>query len=174
MCRFRPDLIDYTAVRDLSVAERNEIAFRILETEYQLPRVMSGEKTVELGKADTRLWLHYLNQVRELFRGEVPYLKHPKMDITELREKYRLNNAHAQPDFSKLLQFSTKPKYPKAKSPIEDMVDIPQVVQRRSVLDEERVKRVRRHEPLAAGSAAAGNSPQQGTSVTELKRYQKC
>ncbi|XP_012156083.1 F-actin-monooxygenase Mical isoform X10 [Ceratitis capitata] len=164
--RFRPDLIDYTAVRDLSVAERNEIAFRILETEYQLPRVMSGEKTVELGKADTRLWLHYLNQVRELFRGEVPYLKHPKMDITELREKYRLNNAHAQPDFSKLLQFSTKPKYPKAKSPIEDMVDIPQVVQRRSVLDEERVKRVRRHEPLAAGSAAAGNSPQQGQTDT--------
>lgn len=117
---------------------------------------MSGEKSVDLEKVDTRHWLHYLNQVREVFRGEVPYLKHPKMDISELREKYRINNAHAQPDFSKLLQLSTKPKYPKTKSPIEDMVDVPQVVQRRSVLDEERVKRVRRNEPAAA------NSPQQG------------
>ncbi|XP_029405907.2 F-actin-monooxygenase Mical isoform X5 [Bactrocera dorsalis] len=163
--RFRPDLIDYSATRDLTLAERNEVAFRILEAEYQLPRIMSGEKSVDLEKVDTRHWLHYLNQVREVFRGEVPYLKHPKMDISELREKYRLNNAHAQPDFSKLLQLSTKPKYPKAKSPIEDMVDVPQVVQRRSVLDEERVKRVRRHEPAAGGPAAA-SSPQQGQTDT--------
>nr|XP_036225110.1 F-actin-monooxygenase Mical isoform X15 [Bactrocera oleae] len=158
--RFRPDLIDYSATRDLTLAERNEVAFRILEAEYQLPRIMSGEKSVDLEKVDTRHWLHYLNQVREVFRGEVPYLKHPKMDISELREKYRINNAHAQPDFSKLLQLSTKPKYPKTKSPIEDMVDVPQVVQRRSVLDEERVKRVRRNEPAAA------NSPQQGQNDT--------
>ncbi|XP_011194493.2 F-actin-monooxygenase Mical isoform X6 [Zeugodacus cucurbitae] len=164
--RFRPDLIDYSATRDLTLAERNEVAFRILEAEYQLPRIMSGEKSVELEKVDTRHWLHYLNQVREVFRGEVPYLKHPKMDITELREKYRLNNAHAQPDFSKLLQLSTKPKYPKAKSPIQDMVDVPQVVQRRSVLDEERVKRVRRHEPAAGSPAGAGSSPQQGQADT--------
>ncbi|XP_018798738.1 PREDICTED: protein-methionine sulfoxide oxidase Mical isoform X4 [Bactrocera latifrons] len=163
--RFRPDLIDYSATRDLTLAERNEVAFRILEAEYQLPRIMSGEKSVDLEKVDTRHWLHYLNQVREVFRGEVPYLKHPKMDISELREKYRLNNAHAQPDFSKLLQLSTKPKYPKAKSPIEDMVDVPQIVQRRSVLDEERVKRVRRHEPAAGGPAAA-SSPQQGQTDT--------
>ncbi|XP_036324802.1 F-actin-monooxygenase Mical [Rhagoletis pomonella] len=164
--RFRPDLIDYTATRDLTSAERNELAFRILEAEYQLPRIMNGEKSVELEKVDTRLWLHYLNQVREVFRGEVPHLKHPKMDITELREKYRLNNAHAQPDFSKLLQLSTKPKYPKAKSPIEDMVDVPQVVQRRSVLDEERVKRMRRHEPANVSPAAAGILPQQGQTDT--------
>ncbi|XP_054725581.1 F-actin-monooxygenase Mical isoform X6 [Anastrepha obliqua] len=164
--RFRPDLIDYAATRDLTSAERNELAFRILEAEYQIPRIMTGERSMDLEKVDTRLWLHYLNQVREVFRGEVPYLKHPKMDITELREKYRLNNAHAQPDFSKLLQLSTKPKYPKAKSPIEDMVDVPQVVQRRSVLDEERVKRIRRHEPGAGGQTAAGNSPLQGQTDT--------
>ncbi|XP_053945581.1 F-actin-monooxygenase Mical isoform X3 [Anastrepha ludens] len=164
--RFRPDLIDYAATRDLTSAERNSLAFRILEAEYQTPRIMTGEKSMDLEKVDTRLWLHYLNQVREVFRGEVPYLKHPKMDITELREKYRLNNAHAQPDFSKLLQLSTKPKYPKAKSPIEDMVDVPQVVQRRSVLDEERVKRIRRHEPGAGGQTAAGNSPLQGQTDT--------
>lgn len=164
---YRPDLIDYAATKDMSPLECNELAFAVLERELHIDRVMSAKQSLELSDVESRIWLNYLDQICDLFRGEIPHIKHPKMDFSDLRQKYRINHTHAPPDFSKLLQTKAK-----AKSPMQDAVDVPTTVQRRSVLEEERAKRQRRHEQLlnsggvAAGSAAASsagsNNLQQG------------
>ncbi|XP_043863891.1 F-actin-monooxygenase Mical isoform X7 [Drosophila mojavensis] len=157
--RYRPDLIDYAATKDMSPLECNELAFAVLERELHIDRVMSAKQSLELSDVESRIWLNYLDQICDLFRGEIPHIKHPKMDFSDLRQKYRINHTHAPPDFSKLLQTKAK-----AKSPMQDAVDVPTTVQRRSVLEEERAKRQRRHEQLlnsggvAAGSAAASSA----------------
>ncbi|KAM7360809.1 molecule interacting with CasL isoform 2-T2 [Cochliomyia hominivorax] len=167
--RYRPDLVDFNAVKDLSPMEQNDLAFKILDKELHIPRIMSGKDSLQLSNVESKVWLNYLEQICEVFRGEIPHVKHPKIDFSDLREKYKSNNAHAQPDFSKLLQISTKQK---AKSPIqEDLVDVPQVVQRRSVLDEEKIKRQRRYEQQFVGNAAgAGNAAQTDTPRRAKKR----
>ncbi|XP_023034623.1 F-actin-monooxygenase Mical isoform X1 [Drosophila willistoni] len=160
--RYRPDLIDYAATKDMTPMESNELAFAVLDRELHIDRIMSAKQSIELTEIESSKWLNYLDQICEVFRGEIPHIKHPKMDFSDLRQKYRMNHTHAQPDFSKLLQ--TKPK---AKSPMQDAVDIPTTVQRRSVLDDERAKRQRRHEQLlnsgnataASGGAGGGGSP---------------
>jgi len=161
----------------MSPLECNELAFAVLERELHIDRIMNAKQSLELTDVESRIWLHYLDQICELFRGEIPHIKHPKMDFSDLRQKYRINHTHAPPDFSKLLQ--TKPK---AKSPMQDAVDVPTTVQRRSVLEEERAKRQRRHEQLlnsngvapagsAAASSAGSNNLQQGVlKITIIKR----
>ncbi|KQS39358.1 uncharacterized protein Dere_GG17310, isoform H [Drosophila erecta] len=164
--RYRPDLIDYAATKDMNPVECNELSFAVLERELHIDRVMSAKQSLDLSEVESRIWLNYLDQICDLFRGEIPHIKHPKMDFSDLRQKYRINHTHAQPDFSKLL--ATKPK---AKSPMQDAVDIPTTVQRRSVLEEERAKRQRRHEQLlnigggAAGSAAGVAGSGTGTTT---------
>ncbi|XP_055902550.1 F-actin-monooxygenase Mical isoform X3 [Eupeodes corollae] len=137
--RYRPDLVDFNSIKELSAAESNELAFKILDKELKISKVMSGKDSIELDKIDSKIWLNYLEQICEVFRGEIPHVKHPKLDVSELREKNR-NNV---PDFSRLLQMSSR----KAKSPMQDVADLPHTTQRRSVLDEEKVKRQRKHEP---------------------------
>ncbi|XP_032595834.1 F-actin-monooxygenase Mical isoform X6 [Drosophila grimshawi] len=175
--RYRPDLIDYAATKDMSPLECNELAFAVLERELHIDRIMTAKQSMDLNEVESRVWLNYMDQICEQFRGEIPHIKHPKMDFSDLRQKYRINHTHAPPDFSKLLQ--TKPK---AKSPMQDAVDVPTTVQRRSVLEEERAKRQRRHEQLlnsgggnlaansataaAASGAASSNNVQQAQSDT--------
>ncbi|XP_026850599.1 F-actin-monooxygenase Mical isoform X1 [Drosophila persimilis] len=153
--RYRPDLIEFAVTKDMSPLECNELAFAVLERELGVKRIMSAKQSLELTDIESRIWLNYLDQICELFRGEIPHIKHPKMDFSDLRQKYRINHTHAPPDFSKLLQMK-----PKAKSPMQDAVDVPTTVQRRSVLEEERAKRQRRHEQLlnsgGAGTGTAG------------------
>ncbi|XP_052859195.1 LOW QUALITY PROTEIN: F-actin-monooxygenase Mical [Drosophila gunungcola] len=157
--RYRPDLIDFAATKDMNPMECNELAFAVLDRELHIDRIMSAKQSLDLTDVESRTWLNYLDQICELFRGEIPHIKHPKMDFSDLRQKYRINHTHAQPDFSKLL--ATKPK---AKSPMQDAVDIPTTVQRRSVLEEERAKRQRRHEQLLnVGGASAGTAGVAGT-----------
>ncbi|XP_070137024.1 F-actin-monooxygenase Mical isoform X7 [Drosophila bipectinata] len=150
--RYRPDLIDLAATKEMNPLECNELAFAVLDRELHINRIMTAKQSLDLTDVESRVWLAYLDQICELFRGEIPHIKHPKMDFSDLRQKYRINHTHAQPDFSKLL--ATKPK---AKSPMQDAMDIPTTVQRRSVLEEERAKRQRRHEQLMqSGGVAAG------------------
>ncbi|XP_058980162.1 F-actin-monooxygenase Mical [Musca domestica] len=171
--RYRPDLVDFNAIKDLSPIEMNDLAFKILDKELHIPRIMTGKDSIQLNNVESKVWLSYLEQICEVFRGEIPHVKHPKIDFSDLREKYRINYTNVQPDFSKLLQMSSNKQ--KSKSPIQgDAVDVPQgggaaaasssTVQRRSVLDEEKLKRQRRHELLlasgnnAAAAAAAGGA----------------
>lgn len=157
MKSYRPDLVDFNAIKDLTPVEQNDLAFKILDKELHIPRIMSAKDSVQLSNVESKVWLNYLEQICEVFRGEIPHVKHPKIDFSDLREKYKINNSHAQPDFSKLLQITSKQK---AKSPIQDLVDVPQVLpQRRSVLDEEKLKRQRRYEQQFVGNATgAGNA----------------
>lgn len=168
MCFFRsyrPDLVDMNTVKDLGAAESNDIAFHILEKEMHVPRIMTGKDTQQLDTVDSKLWFNYLEQICEVFRGEIPHVKHPKIDFTELREKYRINNnpPNVQPDFSKLLQLSSSKQ--KMKSIMQELSDGHKLVGqqlggRSGGPDEDKLKR-RRHEQLllAASSNSGENIP---------------
>lgn len=88
----------------MTVAESNELAFSIIDREFAIPRVMSSDDSVTLENIDSKTWLNYLEQVCEVFRGEIPYVMHPQMDIEKLRENKRINVA---PDFSRLLNYNS-------------------------------------------------------------------
>lgn len=77
--RYRPDLVDLNTIKDYSVKERNELAFKILETELGIPQVMSAKDSLNLENVDSKIWLNYLEQICEVFRGEIPHVKHPKL-----------------------------------------------------------------------------------------------
>ena len=75
---YRPDLVDLDSLKDCSVKECNELAFQIIENELRIPRIMSANDSVKL-EVDSKVWLNYLEQVCEVFRGEIPHVKHPKL-----------------------------------------------------------------------------------------------
>lgn len=137
--RYRPDLVDLNTIKDYSVKERNELAFKILETELGIPQVMSAKDSLNLENVDSKIWLNYLEQICEVFRGEIPHVKHPKLDFFELKERTAKNNA---PDFSHLFKANAK----KSRSPMQD-IDMAQTVHRRSILDEEKIRKQRKYGP---------------------------
>lgn len=48
---------------------------------------MSSEESLTLENTDIKNWLHYLELVCEVFRGEIPHVKHPKLDYAEYKQK---------------------------------------------------------------------------------------
>lgn len=102
------------SLKDCSIAECNELAFTIIEKELRINRVMSASESVTLDKVDSKLYLNYLEQVCEYFRGEIPHVKHPKLDFSEFKEK--LKSGVKVPDFSRLLKFTSSSAH-KSKSP---------------------------------------------------------
>lgn len=144
-------------VKDLGAAESNDLAFHILEKEMHIPRIMSGKESQSLDTVGTKIWLNYLEQICEIFRGEIPHVKHPKIDFTELREKYRINyNPNVQTDFSKLLQMSNKQKLKSIMQEISDshkLGHLSSSQQRRSGPDEDKLKRWRNEQLLLAASS---------------------
>lgn len=87
----------------MSVSESNELAFSIIDREFGIPRVITSNESVKLENVDSKIWLSYLEQICEVFRGEIPHVMHPHMDIEKLRETKR--NVVA-PDFSRLLKYN--------------------------------------------------------------------
>lgn len=87
-------------VENLSPEESNEIAFNIFEREFKIPQLISPEESVDLKNTDIKVWLHYLEQMCEVFRGEIPHVKHPKLDFAEFKQKNQNTNTMA--DFAKL------------------------------------------------------------------------
>lgn len=87
----------------MSVAESNELAFSIIDREFEIPRVITSNDSVKLDNVESKIWLSYLEQICEVFRGEIPHVMHPHMDIEKLRETKR--NVVA-PDFSRLLKYN--------------------------------------------------------------------
>lgn len=77
--RYRPDLVDLSTLKDCNILECNELAFHIIENELQIPRVMSALDSLNLENVDSKVWLMYLEQICEVFRGEIPHVKHPKL-----------------------------------------------------------------------------------------------
>ncbi|XP_070490277.1 F-actin-monooxygenase Mical isoform X2 [Chironomus tepperi] len=100
--RYRPDLCDWNAIENALPEESNEIAFSIFEKEFKIPRVMSADESITLQDIDIKTWLHYLEQICEVFRGEIPHVKHPKLDYAEFKQKTQTQKTNNMSDFTKL------------------------------------------------------------------------
>uniref|UniRef100_A0A1L8DL23 F-actin monooxygenase n=1 Tax=Nyssomyia neivai TaxID=330878 RepID=A0A1L8DL23_9DIPT len=144
--RYRPELLDFSSLGDLPAELCNAKAFDILENDLGIPRVMQPSESVNIEKIESKLWLNYLEQICELFRGEIPHVKHPKLDLAELKEKQRSNI----PDFSNLVKSSGK----------RNVVEAEAINRRIITMDEERNKnRSRRlnYEQMQAIQQAEGS-----------------
>lgn len=53
-----------------------------------------------LESVELKTWLHYLEQICEVFRGEIPHVKHPKLDYAEFKQKNK--NASIAAGFERL------------------------------------------------------------------------
>ncbi|KAG5340681.1 MICAL monooxygenase, partial [Acromyrmex heyeri] len=78
--RYRPDLIDFYSLNAKDTVKNNQLAFDILEKELNIPPIMTGEEMVQCDVPDTLAMFSYLTQIYEVFRGEIPYIKHPKLE----------------------------------------------------------------------------------------------
>lgn len=56
---------------------------------------MTSEESLTLDNIDIKNWLHYLEQICEVFRGEIPHVKHPKLDYAEFKQKNQTANTMA-------------------------------------------------------------------------------
>ena len=63
---------------------------------------MSADESIALQDVDIKTWLHYLEQICEVFRGEIPHVKHPKLDYAEFKQKTQTQKTNNMSDFTKL------------------------------------------------------------------------
>lgn len=56
---------------------------------------MTASESMTLEGVDFKNWLHYLEQICEVFRGEIPHVKHPKLDYAEFKQKHQSANIAA-------------------------------------------------------------------------------
>ncbi|KAK8384350.1 hypothetical protein O3P69_009264 [Scylla paramamosain] len=82
--RYRPDLIDFDALRPEDIAQNNQLAYDILERDFGIPPVMTGAEMAEIEVPDKLTMISYLSQIYDVFRGEIPHFKYPKMDVGEM------------------------------------------------------------------------------------------
>lgn len=61
---------------------------------------MSAKESLTLENIDIKNWLHFLELICEVFRGEIPHVKHPKLDYAEFKQKNQTANTMA--DFARL------------------------------------------------------------------------
>lgn len=103
---------------------------------------MSANESISLNNVDSKLYLNYLEQVCEYFRGEIPHVKHPKLDFSEFKEK--LKSGVKVTDFSRLLKFTSGHKL---KTPSCDNEVGPSGKQTTSVVcvDDDRSRRLRKN-----------------------------
>lgn len=84
----------------------NDIAFSVIEREMGIPKAVTAAESVQLLNVEPKIWLNYLEQVCDMFRGEIPHVKHPKLDLEKLREA----KTAPPPDFSNLLKMKPRSK----------------------------------------------------------------
>lgn len=78
--RYRPNLIDFHNLNPDDAVTNNQLAFDVLEKELGIPPIMTGEEMVQCDVPDKLAMFSYLTQIYEVFRGEIPYIKHPKLE----------------------------------------------------------------------------------------------
>ncbi|XP_063236489.1 F-actin-monooxygenase Mical isoform X2 [Bacillus rossius redtenbacheri] len=78
--RYRPDLVDFHALDPADVAGNNQLAFDLLEHELGIPPVMTGQEMADCKVPDKLTMLSYLSQIYDTFRGEIPHIKHPRLE----------------------------------------------------------------------------------------------
>uniref|UniRef100_A0A8C3U1I7 F-actin monooxygenase n=1 Tax=Catharus ustulatus TaxID=91951 RepID=A0A8C3U1I7_CATUS len=67
--RFRPDLIDFEALKEDDVVRNNQLAFDVAEQEFGIPPVTTGQELGSAGEPDKLSMVLYLSKFYELFRG---------------------------------------------------------------------------------------------------------
>lgn len=92
----------------MSVEESNEIAFNIFENEFKIAPLITPKESTSLQNTDIKVWLQYLEQVCEVFRGEIPHVKHPKLDFADFKQKNQ--NLNTMADFAKLHRIAAAKK----------------------------------------------------------------
>uniref|UniRef100_A0A182JAS0 F-actin monooxygenase n=1 Tax=Anopheles atroparvus TaxID=41427 RepID=A0A182JAS0_ANOAO len=85
--RYRPDLVNLDMLADFGADVCNEHAFMIFEDHLGIPRTMSGPESVSLSGVEQKVWLGYLEQICDVFRGEIPHVKHLKLDYAEFKKQ---------------------------------------------------------------------------------------
>ncbi|XP_014469225.1 PREDICTED: protein-methionine sulfoxide oxidase Mical isoform X2 [Dinoponera quadriceps] len=78
--RYRPDLIDFYNLNTEDIVKNNQLAFDTLEKELDIKPIMTGEEMAQYDTPDKLAMFSYLTQIYEAFRGEIPYIKHPKLE----------------------------------------------------------------------------------------------
>ncbi|KAF5303714.1 hypothetical protein FQR65_LT00858 [Abscondita terminalis] len=86
---YRPDLLDYSAIKSGDVAKNNQLAFDLLEKEIGISPVLTGEEMAQCEVPDYLTMYSYLTQIYDTFRGEIPHIKHPKLDLSESKENVK-------------------------------------------------------------------------------------
>ncbi|KAF5302677.1 hypothetical protein FQA39_LY10173 [Lamprigera yunnana] len=76
---YRPDLLDYSAIKSEDIAKNNQLAFDLLEKEIGISPVLTGEEMAKFEVPDYLTMFSYLTQIYDTFRGEIPHVKHPKL-----------------------------------------------------------------------------------------------
>ncbi|XP_051175547.1 F-actin-monooxygenase Mical isoform X2 [Leptopilina boulardi] len=93
--RYRPDLIDFQSLSSEESAKNNQLAFDILQKEFNISPIMTGEEMAACDIPDKLSMFSYLTHLYEAFRGEIPHIKHLKLEFEERKEE--------KPTFSKYL-----------------------------------------------------------------------
>ncbi|XP_050047104.1 uncharacterized protein Mical [Dermacentor andersoni] len=84
--RYRPDLIDLDEMSTADVATNNQQAFDILEREYGIPPVMTGQEMADCAVPDKLTMVSYISQIYETFRREIPQGR-PAYKVSKLIEE---------------------------------------------------------------------------------------
>ncbi|XP_039287410.1 F-actin-monooxygenase Mical [Nilaparvata lugens] len=94
--RYRPDLIDFHSLRPTDAARNNQLAFDTLERELGISPVMTGLEMEQCEVPDKLAMLSYLSQLYDTFRGEIPHIKHPKLEEDEIPPKTKEEDTTAK------------------------------------------------------------------------------
>ncbi|XP_068242855.1 F-actin-monooxygenase Mical isoform X2 [Palaemon carinicauda] len=106
---YRPDLIDFGSLKAENVAENNQLAYDILEREFGVPPVMTGAEMAECDVPDKLSMISYVSQIFDVFRGEIPHYKYPKMDDGEMEvDKIAPSAPSSTPHFNILKNLTNK------------------------------------------------------------------
>ncbi|XP_077493015.1 molecule interacting with CasL [Amblyomma americanum] len=84
--RYRPDLVDLDELSAVDVATNNQQAFDILEREYGIPPVMTGQEMADCAVPDKLTMVSYVSQIYETFRREIPQGR-PAYKVSKLIEE---------------------------------------------------------------------------------------
>lgn len=93
--RYRPDLIDFHSLKPDDIIGNNQLAFDTLERELGIPPVMTAQEMEECDVPDKLAMLSYLSQIYDTFRGEIPHIKHPKLDDEDIAKDKKVQASEA-------------------------------------------------------------------------------
>ncbi|XP_045463620.1 F-actin-monooxygenase Mical isoform X5 [Harmonia axyridis] len=78
---YRPDLIDYSSLVNNEPTHNNQLAIDVLEKDIGIPPIMTGQEITSTH--DNLALTAYLTQIYDVFRTEIPHVKHPKLELPE-------------------------------------------------------------------------------------------